>query len=224
MATSPPGLNHIRARLISVRRPCLAGDRPAHMTIGGTPHVNPRAGQVSDTSPDVSPQIRRLRCLPTPDGGSSVTYALSRRADAVRGSRNAADDLEPAPASALLSGSVGWRGRDSSSVAATQLPRTRRPADRRAVRPASCQAAGVGVGIERLGREYRTAHLRTGDQRRLKATAGNDDQAAICLRLSGDNARVLIEVWDADPQPPVPKDRGEDGTPTLKKRAGAGCS
>jgi hypothetical protein len=45
-------------------------------------------------SPDISCQIRRLRCLPTPDGGSSVTYALSRRADAVRGSRNAADDLE----------------------------------------------------------------------------------------------------------------------------------
>jgi hypothetical protein len=74
--------------------------------------------------------------------------------------------LSLAPASALLSGSVGWRGRDSSSVAATQLPRTRRPADRRAVRPASCQATGVGVGIERLGREYRTACLRTGDQRR----------------------------------------------------------
>ena len=54
-----------------------------------------RAGQVSDTSPHVSCQIRRLRCLPTPDGGSSVTYASSRRADAVRGSRNAADDLEP---------------------------------------------------------------------------------------------------------------------------------
>src|SRR4029077_3452002 len=54
-----------------------------------------RAGQVTDTSPDVSPQVRRLRCLPTPDGGSSVTYALSRRAGVVRGSRDAADDLEP---------------------------------------------------------------------------------------------------------------------------------
>jgi hypothetical protein len=32
--------------------------------------------------------------LPTPDEGSSVTYALSRRAGAVRGSRDAADDLE----------------------------------------------------------------------------------------------------------------------------------
>jgi anti-sigma regulatory factor (Ser/Thr protein kinase) len=58
----------------------------------------------------------------------------------------------------------------------------------------------------------------------VKATAGNNDQAAICLQLSGDNARVLIEVWDADPQSPVPKDLGEDDTPTLKKREGAGCS
>ncbi len=48
----------------------------------------------------------------------------------------------------------------------------------------------------------------------VKTTAGNNDQAAICLQLSGDNTRVLIEVWDADPQPPVLKDLGEDGIPT----------
>jgi anti-sigma regulatory factor (Ser/Thr protein kinase) len=48
----------------------------------------------------------------------------------------------------------------------------------------------------------------------VKTTAGNNDQAAICLQLSGDNTRVLIEVWDADPQPPALKDLGEDGTPT----------
>ena len=54
--------------------------------------------------------------------------------------------LSLAPASALLSGSVGWRGRDSSSVAATQLPRTRRLADRRALRSTSRQAPAVGVG------------------------------------------------------------------------------
>ncbi len=56
----------------------------------------------------------------------------------------------------------------------------------------------------------------------VKATAGNDDQAAICLRLSGDNARVLIEVWDADPQPPVPKDLGQDGTPDPQEEGGRG--
>ena len=56
----------------------------------------------------------------------------------------------------------------------------------------------------------------------VKATAGNNDQAAICLQLSGDNARVLIEVWDADPQPPVPKDLGEDGTPDPQEEGGRG--
>ena len=56
----------------------------------------------------------------------------------------------------------------------------------------------------------------------VKATAGNDDQSAICLRLSGDNARVLIEVWDADPQPPVLKDLGEDATPDPHEEGGRG--
>ena len=56
----------------------------------------------------------------------------------------------------------------------------------------------------------------------VKATAGNNDQAAICLQLSGDNTRVLIEVWDADPQPPVLKDLGEDGTPDPQEEGGRG--
>jgi len=49
----------------------------------------------------------------------------------------------------------------------------------------------------------------------LKTTAGQEDQTALRLRLSSDNARVLIEVWDADPQPPAPKDLSEDGMPEL---------
>jgi len=56
----------------------------------------------------------------------------------------------------------------------------------------------------------------------VKATAGQEDQAAVCLRLSSDNARVLIEVWDADPQPPTPKDLGEDGTPDPQEEGGRG--
>jgi anti-sigma regulatory factor (Ser/Thr protein kinase) len=48
----------------------------------------------------------------------------------------------------------------------------------------------------------------------VKATAGRDE-AAVCLRLSGDSARVLIEVWDADPRAPAPKDFGEPGTRTV---------
>jgi anti-sigma regulatory factor (Ser/Thr protein kinase) len=46
----------------------------------------------------------------------------------------------------------------------------------------------------------------------VNATAGHQ-QAAVLLRLSSDSARVLVEVWDPDPQPPAPKDLGEDGTP-----------
>jgi anti-sigma regulatory factor (Ser/Thr protein kinase) len=46
----------------------------------------------------------------------------------------------------------------------------------------------------------------------VNATAGHD-QAAVRLRLSGDRTCVLIEVWDADPRPPAPKDLGEDGIP-----------
>jgi anti-sigma regulatory factor (Ser/Thr protein kinase) len=55
----------------------------------------------------------------------------------------------------------------------------------------------------------------------VKATVGQQ-QAAVCLRLSSDNARVLIEVWDADPQPPAPKDLGEDGTPDPQEEGGRG--
>jgi hypothetical protein len=56
----------------------------------------------------------------------------------------------------------------------------------------------------------------------VKTTAGNNDQAAICLQLSGDNTRVLIEVWDADPRSPAPRDLSEDGTPDLHEERGRG--
>ncbi len=56
----------------------------------------------------------------------------------------------------------------------------------------------------------------------VQATAGHADQAAVRLQLSGDHACVLIEVWDADPQPPVPKDLGEDGTPDPLEEGGRG--
>ena len=41
-------------------------------------------------------------------------------------------------------------------------------------------------------------------------------------RLSSDNARVLIEVWDADPRPSAPKDLSEDGTPDPQEEGGRG--
>ena len=40
----------------------------------------------------------------------------------------------------------------------------------------------------------------------VQAMEQQDDQPAVRLRLSSDNARLLIEVWDADPRPPVPKE------------------
>ena len=55
----------------------------------------------------------------------------------------------------------------------------------------------------------------------VKATAERQ-QAAVLLRLSSDSPRVLIEVWDADPQPPVPKELGHDGTPDPQEEGGRG--
>jgi hypothetical protein len=40
--------------------------------------------------------------------------------------------------------------------------------------------------------------------------------------LSSDNASVLVEVWDADPEPPAPKDLTEDGRPDLQEEGGRG--
>jgi len=56
----------------------------------------------------------------------------------------------------------------------------------------------------------------------VQAMEGQDDQSAVCLRLSSDNTRLLIEVWDADPQPPAPKDLGADGIPDLEEEGGRG--
>ena len=56
----------------------------------------------------------------------------------------------------------------------------------------------------------------------VQAMAGQDDQSAVCLRLSSDNTRLLIEVWDADPRPPAPKDLGADGIPDLEEEGGRG--
>lgn len=54
----------------------------------------------------------------------------------------------------------------------------------------------------------------------VKTTAGHE--AAVRLRLSSDHTRVLIEVWDADPLPPLPKDLGEDGIPDPQEEGGRG--
>jgi len=56
----------------------------------------------------------------------------------------------------------------------------------------------------------------------VQATAGREDQTAIGLRLSSGNARVLIEIWDADPRPPAPRDLGEEGISDPHEEGGRG--
>ena len=56
----------------------------------------------------------------------------------------------------------------------------------------------------------------------VQATARLEDHTAVRLQLFGDNARVRIEVWDADPRPPAPNEPGEDGIPDLEGEGGRG--
>ena len=56
----------------------------------------------------------------------------------------------------------------------------------------------------------------------VQAMARQEGHAAVRLQLFGDNTRVRIEVWDADPRPPAPRDPGEDGIPDLEAAGGRG--
>ena len=56
----------------------------------------------------------------------------------------------------------------------------------------------------------------------VQTMAGQEKQAVVGLRLSSDNARLLIEVWDVDPRPPAPKDLGAGGIPDLEEEGGRG--
>ena len=56
----------------------------------------------------------------------------------------------------------------------------------------------------------------------VKATVGRSPTAPVRLQLSGDTVRVLIEVWDADPRPPVPKELDEDNVPDFDAEGGRG--
>jgi anti-sigma regulatory factor (Ser/Thr protein kinase) len=56
----------------------------------------------------------------------------------------------------------------------------------------------------------------------VKATAGHRDRVPVRLQVSRDSARVLIEVWDADPRPPALQDLSEDGMPDPQKEGGRG--
>ena len=56
----------------------------------------------------------------------------------------------------------------------------------------------------------------------VQAMARQENRTAVRLQLFGDNARVRIEVWDADPQPPALKDLGVDSIPDLEGEGGRG--
>jgi anti-sigma regulatory factor (Ser/Thr protein kinase) len=56
----------------------------------------------------------------------------------------------------------------------------------------------------------------------LQAVTGQEHPTFIWLRLSSDQAHVLIEVWDADPRPPATRPLGGDGVPAVDEEGGRG--
>jgi anti-sigma regulatory factor (Ser/Thr protein kinase) len=56
----------------------------------------------------------------------------------------------------------------------------------------------------------------------VKVTAAQNLPAPVRLQLSGDTTQVLIEVWDADPTPPAPKERDESDVPDFDAEGGRG--
>jgi anti-sigma regulatory factor (Ser/Thr protein kinase) len=147
-----------------------------------------------------------------------MTSPSSRRADVVQGSEQAAHGLEP-------SSGVGPASRLDEPV---PYPRPLRSYLELGALPTAVPCARLHAnhllwewGMNELAStgELLVSELVTNA---VKATAGHDDQAAVRLWLSGDSARVLIGVWDADPRPPAPKDLGEGGTPDPQEEGGRG--
>jgi anti-sigma regulatory factor (Ser/Thr protein kinase) len=56
----------------------------------------------------------------------------------------------------------------------------------------------------------------------VHATAGQEDQPAVGLRVSSDHMRVLIEVWDGDPRPLASGYLGKDEAPAPDAEGGRG--
>ena len=134
-----------------------------------------------------------------------MTALSSRRAGAVQGPQRAATGPEPSsgvgPAFSLGEPEPPLRSDLELGALPTVVPCARLHA-RHVLR--EWGSNGLAPDSELLVSELVT--------NAVKATAGRDG-AAVRLRLSGHNARVLIEVWDADPRAPEPKDLGEHGTP-----------
>src|SRR2546429_7910307 len=99
---------------------------------------------------------------------------------------------------------------DDGSVAASQFPRTRRPAHRGVLCLPARQACPVGVGLNSLveSAELLMSELVTNA---VNATGQPGQTVSVNLAGTGTGARVLIEVWDGDAQPPGPREPGEAG-------------
>ena len=134
-----------------------------------------------------------------------MTALSSRRAGAVQGPQRAATGPEPSsgvgPAFSLGEPEPPLRSDLELGALPTVVPCARLHA-RHVLR--EWGSNGLAPDSELLVSELVT--------NAVKATAGRDG-AAVRLRLSGDSARVLIEVWDADPQAPASKDLGRSGQP-----------
>ncbi len=143
-----------------------------------------------------------------------MACSSSRRADAVQGSRQPATGPEPSsgvgPAFRLDEPAPPLRSHLELGALPTAVPCARLHA-RHVLWEWGLN--GLAQDSELLVSELVT--------NAVTATAGHD-QAAIRLRLSGDRTRVLIEVWDADPRPPAPKDLGIHGTPDPQDDGGRG--
>ncbi len=143
-----------------------------------------------------------------------MTSPSSGRVGAVQGSQHAATGPEPSsgvgPASRLDKPEPQLRSYLELGALPTAVPCARLHA-RHVLRE---------WGLNRLApdSELLVSELVTNA---VQATAGRDE-AAVRLRLSGDSTRVLIEVWDADPRAPAPKDLGELGAPDPQEEGGRG--
>ena len=143
-----------------------------------------------------------------------MTFSSSRRANAVHGPQRAATGPEPSsgvdPAFRLDEPEPPLRSYLELSALPTAVPCARLHA-RHVLWEWGLN--GLAQDSELLVSELVT--------NAAKATAGCDE-AAVRLRLSGDSVRVLIEVWDADPRAPAPKDLGEHGRPDPQEEGGRG--
>jgi anti-sigma regulatory factor (Ser/Thr protein kinase) len=56
----------------------------------------------------------------------------------------------------------------------------------------------------------------------IQATVGQQVPAPVRFRLSSDESRALVEVWDVESRPPQPGPMAGDGVPDLDAESGRG--